>query len=105
VGRTNDFLVSADGKFIHSEFFAYTFRVKPEVVRYQIYQPDRTHLHIRLVCKQPVSDEWLAGARAEVQERFGPDTQISLEIVDDIPLTPAGKHRYIISEVQPDFSQ
>jgi hypothetical protein len=28
---------------------------------------------------------------------------ITLRVVDDIALTPAGKHRYIISDVTPDF--
>jgi len=103
VGRANDFLVSADGRFVHSEFFAYTFRVKPEVTRYQIYQADREHLEVRLVCNQKVDDAWLNSVRAEIQERFGRSTQISLQVVDHIELTPAGKHRYIISEVKPDF--
>lgn len=103
VGRTNDFLVSAEGKFIHSEFFAYTFRVKPEIVRYQVQQPDPAHLDIHLVCNRAVDDTWLDRVRAEIQARFGPTTQISLQIVDRIELTPAGKHRYIISQVNPDF--
>ncbi|MDM8530403.1 hypothetical protein QUF63_04475 [Anaerolineales bacterium HSG25] len=103
VGRTNDFLVSVDGKFIHSEFFAYTFRVKPEVARFQIYQPDRQHLEVRLSLRQEVTQDWLNNAKAEVQERFGAATRITLEIVDDIELTTAGKHRYIISDVKPDF--
>lgn len=104
LGRTNDFLVSADGKFVHSEFFAYTFRVKPEVARYQIYQPDREHLEVRLTLKQEVSPAWLEAAKSEVQERFGQGTQVTLEVVDDIELTKAGKHRYIISKVKPDFT-
>ncbi len=103
VGRMHDYLATADGQFVHGEFFAYTFRVKPEVERYQIYQPDLHHLHIRLVCNQPVSQAWLDNARAEVQARFGQATQITLEIVDRIELTPAGKHRFIISEVKPNF--
>jgi phenylacetate-CoA ligase len=103
IGRTNDFLVTGDGKFVHSEFFAYTFRIKPQVVRFQVYQADKTHLEIRLVCKQAVTTQWLEAVKAEVQNRFGPLTHISLEVVDDIPLTPAGKHRYIVSEVKPDF--
>jgi phenylacetate-CoA ligase len=104
VGRTNDFLVTSENKFVHSEFFAYTFRIKPEVLRYQIYQPDKQHLDIRLVCNQAVSHAWLEAARAEVQSRFGPATQITVRVVDDIPLTPAGKHRFIVSEITPDFS-
>lgn len=103
VGRTNDFLVSAEGKFVHSEFFAYTFRVKPEVVRYQVHQPDQFHLDILLVCNQTVSQAWLEAARAEVQVRFGLATEVSVRVVDDIELTPSGKHRYIISAVKPDF--
>lgn len=102
-GRTHDFLVTDEGKFVHGEFFAYTFRVKPEVVRYQVYQPDKRHLDIRLVCNRQVSETWLNNVQNEIQHRFGPSMQISLQLVDDIPLTPAGKHRYIISEVKPDF--
>jgi phenylacetate-CoA ligase len=103
VGRTNEFLVSADGQFVHSLFLAYVFRVKPEVVRYQVHQPDRKHLNIRLVCNQPVNSVWLDNVRAEIQARFGQETQVSIQVVDQIELTPVGKHRHIISEVKPDF--
>ncbi len=103
VGRTNDFLVSAEGQFVHSEFFAYLFRVKPEVARYQIHQPARGQLDVRLVCNQAVDETWLAGVRDEIQARFGRATQVSLQVVEHIQLTPAGKHRYIISEVKPEF--
>ncbi len=102
-GRTHDFLVTADGQFVHGEFFAYTFRPKPEVKQYQVYQPDKQHLEVRLLCNTPVSEAWLANARAEVQARFGAATEISLRLVDHIELTAAGKHRYILSDVKPDF--
>jgi phenylacetate-CoA ligase len=105
VGRTHDFLVTADGQFVHGEFFAYIFRVKSEVAGYQVYQPDRKHLEVRLMCKQDVDPTWLDNVRAEIQARFGEAVQISLQVVDQIELTPAGKHRYVISEVKPDFSQ
>jgi len=103
LGRTNDFLVSADGKFVHSEFFAYTFRVKPEVARYQVYQPDKHNLEVRLTLKQDVTSDWLEAARLEVQTRFGAETQVTLKVVDEFELTKAGKHRYIISKVKPGF--
>jgi phenylacetate-CoA ligase len=105
VGRTADFLVTVDGQFVHGVFLASIFRVRPVVIRFQAYQPDKQHLEVRLVCKQDVDAAWLEEVRQELQARFGEGMQISLQVVDDIELTPAGKHRFIISEVKPDFSQ
>lgn len=103
VGRTHDFLVTADGQFVHGEFFAYLFRVQPQVARYQVHQPDKEHLEVRLVCRQPVDQAWLDRMHQELQTRFGQSMHISLCVVDNIELTAAGKHRYIVSEVKPDF--
>lgn len=105
VGRTNDFLVSSEGAFIHSQFFAHAFRARPEVVRYQVHQPDRYRLRIHVVCGQVVSDAWLESVRGEVQARFGPATHVFLQVVDEIPLTPAGKHRHVVSDVKPDWAR
>lgn len=105
VGRTVDFLVTVDGQFVHGTFLSRIFRVRPVVVRFQVYQPDRQHLEVRLVCKQAVDAAWLEEVRQELQARLGAPMQISFQVVDDLLLTPAGKHRIVISEVKPDFSQ
>jgi phenylacetate-CoA ligase len=103
VGRMQDFLVTCEGHFVHGGYFPHTFRLWPEIARYQVYQPDRNHLEVRLVCNCPCDSSWLASIRNELLKCFGTDMQISVKIVDDIPLTPAGKHRFIISDVKPDF--
>jgi phenylacetate-CoA ligase len=103
VGRLSDFLVTSEGHFVHGGYFPHTFRLWPEIARYQVYQPDRNHLDIRLVCNRPCDSAWLARLQHELHECFGEDMNISLDIVDAIPLTPAGKHRFIISDVKPDF--
>jgi len=103
VGRTHDLLMTTSGQWMHGLSVDHIFRVKPEVERYQVYQPDRYHLEVRLVCRQSVDQAWLEAARSELQARFGADMQISLQLVEDIALTPAGKHRYIISDVTPDM--
>jgi hypothetical protein len=56
------------------------------------------------VCRRSVDSVWLENVRREIQARFGESMHISLYVVDRIKLTPAGKHRYIISEVTPDFA-
>jgi len=104
LGRTNDFLVTADGQFIHPEYFAYTFRARAEVARYQVYQPDQEHLTVRLVCRDEVDQAWLQEVRQELLGQLGNRMQLTLETVDDIPLSPAGKHRFIVSEITAPFA-
>ncbi|RME41142.1 MAG: phenylacetate--CoA ligase family protein [Caldilineae bacterium] len=103
VGRVSEFLVTAEGQFVHSTFLARIFRQRPAVVRFQVYQPDKEHLHIQLVLKEEVPAPWFEETRQALQEHFGSAMQISLQAVEDIPLTPAGKHRFVISEVSPPF--
>jgi phenylacetate-coenzyme A ligase PaaK-like adenylate-forming protein len=103
VGRMQDFLVTSDGRFVHGGYFPHTFRLYPEISQYQVYQPDRDHLQVRFVCKCPIDSDWIAAIQHELHECFGNKMNISVDIVDNIPLTMAGKQRFIISDVKPDF--
>ena len=48
--------------------------------------------------------QWLDRLAEELHETFGRDMELDLRLVDEIPLTAAGKHRFIISEVKPEFA-
>jgi phenylacetate-CoA ligase len=104
VGRVQDFLVGSDGLYVYGGYFPHTFRNWPEIRRYQVRQPDRSHLEVRFVLRCPVDSGWIEMVRGEIQSRFGPGVAVSVALVDEIELTAAGKHRSIISEVKPDFS-
>jgi phenylacetate-CoA ligase len=39
--------------------------------------------------------------KREVQDKFGRQTQISVQVLDSIPPSPGGKHHWVISEVSP----
>jgi phenylacetate-CoA ligase len=103
VGRRNDMIFTSDGLFVEEGYFALLFHNRPEIVRYQVYQPDRKRLEVRFVCKEKVDAPWCENVLDELQEHFGPNMSISLQIVDEIKLTRAGKHRYVISDVKSDF--
>jgi len=45
----------------------------------------------------------LAKLEEQIQERCGPAMSIRFELVDDIPLTEAGKRKFIISQVPMTF--
>jgi len=103
VGRTNDYLVTSEGQFVHNAYFLSTFSKRTEVIRFQVVQPDRHRLEIRLECRQTITPEWLDKLKADIRARFGNDTHITVHVVDKIELTPAGKHRFVMSDVKPDF--
>jgi phenylacetate-CoA ligase len=104
VGKKHDILLTADGRFVYGGFFTRLFRLRPEVTRFQVYQPNRESLEVRFICNQEVGDTWLEELHNAIQEHFGASMRITLLQVDDIALTPAGKHRFIISDVEPEFS-
>lgn len=101
VGRINDMLVTDTGAFVHTGFLDYRFSLRPDILRYQVYQPSVRRLEVRLVCRKSVSEAWREELRGELQARFGPTVEILIRVVDDIPLTPAGKHRVVISDAGP----
>ena len=103
VGRLHEFLAATDGHFVHGGYFSLAFRHYPEIAKYQVYQADMRHLEIRLLLRHEAKPRWFDEVRDDVKRIFGEDMQISLKVVDNIPLTAAGKHLDIISEVEPDF--
>jgi phenylacetate-CoA ligase len=104
VGRKSDILVTEDGQFVSGHYLARVFRKRPEVIRFQALQSDKKHLETRIVCKQKPDAVWFEDLHNEIRDFLGPSVEISLRLVDHIELTPAGKHRFVISEVTPEFN-
>ena len=103
VGRDCDLLVNPDGKVVHWSSIKITVEKIPGIYRYQVYQPDKQHIEVRLLCKQlPDAAKLEAHISNELQPCFGDKMLISVKLVNHIEFTKAGKHRYIISEVKPD---
>ena len=102
-GRTASFIVTSDGQYTDESFFEYAFQVKPEIARYQVYQPDPDQIEVRLVLRQKVDPAWLDELYKELQKPFGSKLRIAVKIVDEIPLTSSGKLLSVISDVPSDF--
>lgn len=103
VGRLQDFLVATNGCFVHGGYFPHTLRAWPQIVKYQVYQPDRHRLEVRLVAGGGDDAQWIDRLADELHGCFGLEMQIDIRLVDEIPLTAAGKHRFIVSDVVPRF--
>lgn len=67
---------------------------------YQVYQPDLTHLLIRMSVWRDMPDVIKRQIKNEMQTLVGPQIEISLEFVEKIPLSKRGKRLFICSDVK-----
>lgn len=67
---------------------------------YQVYQPDLTHLIIRISAWSEIPQSILSQIMKEMAGLVGPDVMISVEFRDEIPLSKRGKRLFICSDVK-----
>jgi phenylacetate-CoA ligase len=98
VGRRLDMLETADGRMIPGEAFPHVIKDYPSIRRFQVVQAAPDAIHLRVV----VNDQWSqvvqeALAR-QVRGIVGPGVTLDLCVVDDIPLTRAGKLQVVVRQ-------
>jgi len=98
-GRSNDCLVAPDGHVVHGSAVHAALSGTVGIVRFQLIQRADHHVDILLA----TDDQFVAGSEgaivAELTERLGPGASVSVIFKDEILAGPAGKYRYIISEL------
>ena len=100
VGRRLDVLVTRDGRTIPGEFFPHFLKDFSAVRRFQVIQTSPDEIVLRLVLGPSWSQADQARVEAEVRKVIGPRCRFTIEVVEDIPLTPAGKHRVVVNLCQ-----
>jgi phenylacetate-CoA ligase len=103
-GRVSDLLVTPEGGLVIGEFFIDLFdEVSDSVNQFQVIQPDRTRLLVKVVANAGFSGETEAFIRRSIRRKFGAATQIDIEAVGEIPPSPSGKYIFTRCEVPMDF--
>ena len=98
-GRAHDFIVAPDGRFVHGQFFTHLLVFEPGIRRYQVVQEQTDLFRLLLVVSQQYSRESERRIVNGARGYLGEAARFEFEYVDSIPLTPAGKHLWIISRV------
>lgn len=97
-GRRNDVLVSRSGRLVHSLGIKHVFEHCPGVRRFRAHQSAGGELDVTV--ERASRDMRLDTAEAERQLRsLLEDFPVRVEVVEALPPTPAGKHRWIVSEL------
>ena len=103
-GRSSDFISTPSGKLIHGEYFTHLFYHVPEVRLFQVLQDSLDHLSISIVLKSATTAPSFSTLKAKAAEMVGSGIQVDISIVDSIPRSASGKHRFTISRVKPNWS-
>ncbi len=102
-GRVNDFLATPTGDLVSPHFFFHLFDQTPTnpVKDWRVVQDDVKHLVYEYVPLKPFCERSLSAGVDLIRRRFGPDCDVQSRMVNDLPLTPAGKRRCIVSKLRP----
>ena len=102
-GRTLDLIRTRDGRILPGEFFPHLLKDFAFIQQYQVVQHDLDHLEVKVV-REPgqaldASPHSEARLLTLLREALGEHMKLSVNFVEDIPLTLAGKRRATISHV------
>ncbi|MDI1431971.1 glycosyltransferase [Polyangium sorediatum] len=101
-GRVLDLLIGEDSRIVAGEMIPFLFKDLP-VERYQVHQrADRT-VTLRIVPGPSYGPEVTKLVDERLRLVLGANAPLTVELVRDIPLTAAGKHRVTVSDVPVDL--
>ena len=102
LGRTTATFRTRSGTLIHGSYFTQQFYDVDGVIQFQIIQESLKHCTLKVV----TNEKWTEATRRylvrRIQDALGTTVVVTVEFVDDIPLSPSGKPEYTISKVSPN---
>ena len=98
-GRVQDSIATSDGRTISGLFFAHMFKDCPDVRVFQIHQLSTDRLLVVVVLAREA--DFISRSRIErlVHRHLGSSMTIEFEVREQIPLTPGGKRRIVVSHL------
>lgn len=96
MGRRFDLTYSTDGKIVHPLTYGRTFKHFDSIVQWQFVQIDAKKYVLKVVLRdeQPNLNE----AIEKLYEVLGEDAEISIEIVNELPILASGKRKAVVNE-------
>jgi phenylacetate-CoA ligase len=99
--KAEDMVVTPDGRWISPSVLTFPFKSMKGIARSQVVQMSPAEITVKIVptdvYSRPQERQLVEGLRA----RLGPNVDIQIERVADIPRTAAGKYRWVVSNVAP----
>ncbi len=99
LGRDTDVVLTPSGNRLIVEFFNGIIDDVPEVESFQVLQDTLDSIQVRVVPREGFTEKTKSEIVTAMKRNGAADLRIEIDCVDEIPLTPGGKRRYVISKV------
>jgi aspartate 1-decarboxylase len=96
-GRLLDAIVTRDGKRVGGDFWSWLSLAAPGIRRFQVEQRAVNAVVFRFVPGAEWRDEYERVLEEKIRANFGESFRVNFAKVEEIPLTPSGKFRFVIS--------
>jgi phenylacetate-CoA ligase len=101
-GRTLDITIGNNGRYLGGTFWTLLLRTTVNGIKqFQVIQEELGEIFINLIVDDSFTESEKQKLLKKIYENCGDDMKVNIKIVDNIPLTKSGKHRFIISKVSP----
>jgi phenylacetate-CoA ligase len=100
LGRSTDLIRTHKGEIIHGEFFTHLFYGSSGIRRFQVHQKALDHVVVRYEQVGKVPSEYINGLVNKIRARLGEMVTVEVEACGEIPISPTGKYRFTISDVE-----
>lgn len=91
-GRTDDFILSLDGRRISPRLFSYAFWTVPGVAEFKLIQNDLHHIRVEIVPSTEYDDASRQLLLENIRKLVGNEVEIQLSMVSQIPRGPSEKY-------------
>ncbi len=99
LGRTTATFRTRTGMLVHGGYFTQQFYDIGDVNQFQIIQETLKHCVLKLVVNERWTDTTRRYLVQSIQNVLGGDVVVTVEFVDEIPLSASGKRQFTISKV------
>ncbi len=98
-GRSNDSIVTPDGRIINSLAVVYAVREIEGVELFRVCQKSVDTLHVQLVCNENFRSDGEERIRRGWAQLFRAPVHVTFEYLSKLPSERSGKFRHVVSEL------
>ncbi|HDK7174803.1 TPA: phenylacetate--CoA ligase family protein [Clostridium botulinum] len=97
--KKEDMVITKEGRYISPSIITHAFKPLTHVAKSQVIQHDFDDFEIKIIPEEGFNNTEIDLLMKGLKERFGQESSIDINIVEDIPRTKNGKFRWVISKI------